>query len=312
MTSLNQAVTQYLAIRRALGFRLRQPESELRSFVAFLKAKHAKRITTELALSWATRCPATQASTRWVRLNSIRQFAKWYVSVDPRTEVPASAILPRGNHRKPPHIYTDEEIRKLLHAAKRISSPKGLCAHTYATLIGLLAVTGMRVGEAIRLDKSDVDLLHGLIHVRWTKFGKSRIVPIHESTAAALRKYARKRDQVVPPSTPAFFVTERGYRIRYRKVGQAFAKASQNVGLRAVDDGWGHGPRLHDLRHTFAARTMVNWYREGRNVEQELPKLATYLGHVYVNSTYWYLEAVPELLRLATDRILRGQEVKSQ
>jgi integrase/recombinase XerD len=193
---------------------------------------------------------------------------------------------------------------KLLRQAAQLASPRGLRAHTYTTLFGLLAVSGMRVNEALRLDRPDVDLGRGILTIRRTKFGKSRHVPVHPSTVDALKRYAETRDRIFAKPTPAFFVSERGIRITDCMARYTFARLSQQLGLRSIAKGHGRGPRLHDMRHRFAARTLIHWYRAGLDVERELPKLATYLGHVHINETYWYLEAVPELLQLATDRLL--------
>jgi integrase/recombinase XerD len=176
-------------------------------------------------------------------------------------------------------------------------------------LFGLLAVTGLRVSEALRLDRDDVDFAQGLLTIRRTKFGKSRLVPVHRSTREALERYDAQRARVFPqPATPAFFLSERGRRITDWSARYTFAKLSQRIGLRAAASGHGRGPRIHDMRHRFAARTLIHWYRTGVDVERELPKLATYLGHVHVNETYWYLAAVPELLQLASQRLMENAE----
>jgi len=312
MNSLDQALTEYLAIRRALGFELREVAGCLRNFVAFLKTEGASHITKELALRWATQPAAAQPSTWSWRLGMVRRFAAWHSATEPRTEIPPVGLLPRRYQRKTPHIYSDEEITSLLCRAAQLSSPKGLRAPTYTTLFGLLAVTGMRVNEALHLDRPDVDFEQGVLTIRRTKFGKSRHVPVHRSTVDELKEYAEKRERVVPtPPSQAFFISERGTRITEWIARYTFAKLSQQLGFRPIAKSHGRGPRLHDMRHRFAARTLVQWYREGRDVERELPKLATYLGHVHINETYWYLEAVPELLQLATDRLLdNGKEAR--
>jgi integrase len=275
--------------------------------VGFAEAEGATHITTDLALRWATE-PATADPVNWTwRLGIVRRFARWRSATDPRTEVPADGLLPHRFRRKPPYIYSDEEIEKLVRVAAELPSEKGLRAHTYSTLFGLLAVTGMRVSEALKLDREDVDLEQGILTIRRTKFGKSRLVPVHTSSGDALRAYAEARDHIlrrVP--TPAFFVSEGGTRITQWSTRYTFAKISRQIGLRLPAGGHrhGHGPRLHDMRHRFAARTLIDWYRAGVDVEREIPKLATYLGHVHVNDTYWYLEAVPELLQLATERLV--------
>jgi len=305
---MEQALMDYLRIRRSLGFLLREPATCLRNFVAFLQAQRASYITTELALRWATQPTQDQPSTWAWRLGMVRRFALWLSAFEPRTEIPPAGLLPHRYRRKLPHIYSDEEIEKLLRRTQQLLSPKGLRARTYTTLFALLVVTGMRVNEALGLDRRDVDLERGILYIRRTKFGKSRYVPLHPSTVDALKKYAQARDRIFPaPLTPTFFISERGRRITEWIARYTFAKLSQQLGLRAPAKGHGRGPRLHDMRHRFAARTLVHWYRAGLDVERELPKLATYLGHVHVNDTYWYLEAVPELLQLATDRLIEGK-----
>jgi len=307
VNALEQALTDYLRIRRALGFQLRKVERCLRNFVAFLQVEGASYITTELALRWTTTQFANvQPSTRAERLGMVRRFASWHSATEPRTEIPPAELLPHRYRRKPPHIYSDEEIERLLRQAQQLPSPKGLRARTITTLFGLLAVTGMRVSEALGLDRPDVDLDRGILHIRRGKWGKSRYVPVHPSTVVTLKKYAEARDRLFPASpTPAFFLSERGCRITGGTARYTFAKLSQQLGLRVPTKGSGRGPRLHDVRHRFAALTLVHWYRAGLDVERELPKLSTYLGHANVNNTYWYLEAVPELLQLATDRLIR-------
>jgi len=308
VNSLEQALKDYLRIRRSLGFLLREPASCLRNFVAFLQAQRASYITTELALRWATQPTKDQPSTWAWRLDMVRRFAIWLSAFEPRTEIPPLGLLPHHYRRKLPHIYSDEEIEKLLRRTQELPSPKGLRARTYTTLFGLLVATGMRVNEALGLDRPDVDLERGILYIRRTKFGKSRYIPLHPSAVDALKKYAQARDRIFPaPVTPAFFISERGRRITEWIARYTFAKLSQQLGLRAPAQGHGRGPRLHDMRHRFAARTLVHWYRAGLDVERELPKLATYLGHVHVNDTYWYLEAVPELLQLVTDRLIEGK-----
>jgi integrase len=276
--------------------------------VAFLQAERAPYITRQLALRWATQPAKAQPATWAGRLGIIRRFAIWHSATEPRTEIPPAGLLPHRYRRKPPHIYSDEEIEKILRGSQQLPSPNGLRARTYTTLFGLLVATGMRVNEALGLDRVDVDLERGILHIRRTKFGKSRYVPVHASTVEALKKYAEVRDRLFPaPLIPAFFISEKGSRITEWIARYTFAKISQRIGLRASAKGHGRGPRLQDMRHRFAARTLIHWYRAGFDVERELPKLSTYLGHVHVNDTYWYLEAVPELLQLATDRLIHRQ-----
>jgi len=303
--NLEQALNDYLRIRHSLGFRLQQQGSALGNFVAFLRAQGASFITTELALRWATQ-PAKVDPAQWAwRLARVRRFAIWYSATEPRTEIPPAGLLPHRRRRKPPHIYSEEEIERLLRHTQQLSSRKKLRWHTFTTLFGLLAATGMRVNEVLSLDQPDVNFDQGILHVQQTKFGKSRYVPVHPSTVEALKTYAEARGRLFPtPPTPAFFISERGSRITGQTARYTFAKLSQQLGLRAPAKYHRRGPRLQDLRHRFAVRTLIYWYRTGLDVERELPKLATYLGHVHVNESYWYLEAVPELLQLATDRLI--------
>ena len=312
MSDLRQALEDYIAVRRSLGFDLRLPASALRNFVAFMEAEGASHISVELALRWAKQPADAQPATWAWRLGMVRRFAAWRSAADPRTEVPSGELLPHRYHRKPPYIYRDEEIDKFVRAAEQLPSSKGLRAITYSTFFSLLAVTGMRVSEAVALDRKDVDLEQGVLTIHRTKFGKSRLVPVHASTRHALNRYTEHRDCILPkPATQGFFVSERGTRITQWSARYTFAKVSQQIGLRAGAKGHGRGPRLHDMRHRFAARTLIDWYRAGLDVERELPKLATYLGHVHINETYWYLEAVPELLQLATERLMESRGVGS-
>ena len=302
---MKQPLTDYINVRRSLGFQLRKPASLLRSFVEFLHAAGSSYITTNLALRWATQ-PTQAEPAQWAaRLGMVRRFAIWYSAIEPRTEIPPASLLPYHRRRKPPHIYTDEEIARILRRTRQLPSSRGLRARTFTTLFGLLAAAGIRVKEVASLDRRDVDLKLGILHIRRTKFRKSRYVPVHATTVTALKQYAEIRDRLFPaPSTPAFFISERGRRISVHAAHYNFAKVSQQVGLRMPAKYHGRGPRLHDLRHRFATRTLIQWYRAGLDVERELPKLSTYLGHVHVNDTYWYLEAVPELLQLATERLI--------
>jgi len=315
VSTLRDAVEEYLALRRALGSQLERTATELRGFSVFLEHEGADFVTTRLALRWALLSTAAGPATRAERLGVVRRFAAWRSATDPRTEVPPLGLLPHRRRRKPPYVYSDEEIERILAAAARFPSPLGLRGPTFATLFGLLAASGLRLGEALALDAADVDLREGVLAVRKAKFGKSRFVPVHASTRRALAQYAQIRDRILPRcAEKAFFVTERGVRIRRGMADWTFARVSWEIGLRArpARGRTGRGPRLHDMRHRFAAVRLVQWYREGLDAERELPKLATYLGHAQVRYSYWYIEAVPELLRLATERLLaRRHEVNS-
>ncbi len=302
MSTLSTAVQDYLSLRRGLGFKLFQEGILLPDFVSFLERQGASHITTELALQWALQTAGAPSSQGATRLRMVRLFATHWSASDPRTEVPPLGLLPHRCYRKAPHIYTKDEVTRLIRAAKSLWAWKGLRPWTYSTLIGLLAVTGMRAGEVVRLDRDDVDFDRGILSIRRAKFGKSRLVPIHASTQRALTRYAKRRDRIYPrPRTPSFFLSEQGRRLTYCILRWTFVQVSRQCGLRAPTDR--RGPRLHDLRHTFAVRTILAWYRSGANVEQRIPQLSTYLGHVHVTDTYWYLSGVPELLALAAARL---------
>ena len=300
--SLSHALKNYLNLRRGLGFKLQQEEKVLSDFVRFLRRQGEDHITTHLAVQWATQPQGTLPSRWTVRLTMVRQFAIHLSAVDPRTEVPPVGTLPFRYRRKPPYIYSDAEIVRLIRAAGRLGSIRGMRPHTYATLFGLLAVTGLRVGEIVALDREDVDLQEGTLTVRQGKFDKSRLVPIHESTLRALCCYARMRERIYPrPVTSGFFLDEFGNRPSIWSVRWTFVKLCRQIGLRGLTDS--HGPRLHDLRHSFAVRTLVGWYRDGVDVEAHLPRLSTYMGHGHVTDTYWYVTGTPELLQLAAARV---------
>jgi integrase len=232
------------------------------------------------------------------------------IRLDPRTQVPPRRLLEARHRRRKPHIYTDREVEQLMESMAKLPSRTGLRALTYTTLIGLLAATGLRPGEALALDILDVDLRNGVLTIRRTKFGKSRFVPVEQSTLAALRHYAERRDELCPRrQTDAFFVSERGARLQGSAVRRTFANASRAVGLRTPVEGrrTGRGPRLQDFRHTFATARLIEWYRAGFDVAREMPKLTEYLGHANVGNTYWYIEAIPELLQLATHNLTTYQ-----
>jgi integrase len=303
MNALRDALVQYVALRRALGSKFQEPAVTLQHFVDFLERESAEFITTELALRWAMEPKGVQRATWGRRLGLTRGFAGWLSAVDPRTEIPPRRILDVHRRRTPPHIYTEQQIEQLIAEASRLPSPTGLRALTYSTLIGLLAATGLRPGEALALDRSDVDLANGILSIRQTKFGKSRFVPVEDSTRLALEHYAQRRDQLCTRRrSEAFLVSERGIRLDGGTARRTFAHLPCALGLREKTRRrcFGRGPRLQDFRHSFATGRLVEWYRAGLDITQELPKLATYLGHVDVGLTYWYIEAVPELLQLAS------------
>ena len=263
-------------------------------------------MTIEAALAWAQQPDADPVTTVWPRRMTVAHgFARYLAGIDPATQVPPLGLLPYRRRWRPPFIYTPQDIDALMRQARAsISSP--LRAATYETLIGLLAVSGMRVGEAIKLDRSDIDWAEGVVLVRESKFGKSRLVPLHASALAALDRYAQRRDQAQPrPATASFFVSLTGKRLLYATVGSTFRRLCNQAGVGA---GSSTRPRVHDLRHTFAVATLLDWYRDGGDVAARLPWLSTYLGHRNPRSTYWYLSAAPELLGLAAGRLEAAEQ----
>jgi integrase len=301
MKTLAFSMKEYLRVRRSLGYKLRDTDGLLRHFVSFAKKHHASYITTKLALQWSSQPLDCQPARKTARLTVVRRFAHYLSAFDPRTETPPKGLLRHRSRRIQPYLYREEDIVKLIEAANKLPSPRGLRGATLATLFGLLAVTGMRIGEAVGLDRTDVDLRQDLITVRKAKGNKSRYVPIHASTRAVLKRYERRRSRIQPgPQSPRFFLSERGTGLTEGMVRFWFVRISRQIGLRGITDS--HGPRIHDLRHRFAIRTLLNWYRTDRDVEVHLPELTTFLGHGRVIDTYWYLTATPALLQLATRR----------
>jgi integrase/recombinase XerD len=310
MKALSRHLEDYLKLRRQLGFKLFTNGYVLRNFVRFARQQKARIISTKLVLHWVTLRPNIVLSYRAQRLSMVRGFAKYLSTVEPRTEVPSQKLIPCKFYRREPFHYTDEQVLHLIEAARNLAPSQKLKGLTFATLLGLLAVTGMRVGEALALDRGDINCPGALLTIRRAKGNKSRLVPLHASTVQALQRYAAIRDEVYPQLTgPAFFV-RKGIRLSYYAARQWYMKTACGVGLRHRGDGRGGpcGPRMHDLRHYFAIRTLLNWYRSDADVEARLPELATFLGHTTVRDTYWYLSAVPELLDSATRRWERAEK----
>jgi integrase len=300
--ALRRAAADYLRVRRALGFKLKRDGEMLPHFVGYLEKRRITTVTTVAAIAWATE-PRDAHPNWWrQRLAVVRGFAKYMLSLDRRTEVPALDHLPaHAGVRSTPYVYSAEDITALLSATETLRAPLRIV--TYRTLLGLVAVTGMRIGEAIALDDRDFDRRREVLVIRKTKFDKSREVPLHDSTAQALVRYVRDRDRLSPRQTgPSLFVSTAGSRLFYQNVHDTFLKLVYAAGL---GDRRPRRPNIHDLRHTFAIRTVLDWYRDGLDVEARLPLLSTYLGHIGPSSTYWYLTAVPELLEAATVRLER-------
>lgn len=303
MNPFGQAIQDYLDLRRSLGFNLRDAGIALSKFAAFLEARGAAHLTTEFALQWAQQNPSAQPATWAQRLGYVRGFARHHVATDPQTEIPPPGLLPFRPRRARPYLYSEEEITRLLSCALELTPIGGLRPWTYHCLLGLLSVAGLRIGEAIRLQLDDVNLQEGLLTIRGTKFGKSRLVPIHRSTQEVLAQYRARRERFLAGRTASasFFITGRGNHLDIGDIHRTFYQLSRRIGLRGATAS--HGPRLHDFRHRFAVETLLRWYRSGEDVERRLPVLSTYLGHVHVADTYWYLSGCPELMGQAVARL---------
>jgi integrase len=301
--TMTDRVDEYLAYRRALGYQIRVEGRLLQSFARFADASgHRGPLTVELALRWA-RLPEHAARLYQARrLEVVRTLAKYLAPREPGTEVPARGLLGPAHARKPPFIYSEADIVALIAAARALAPDDGLRPRTYAALIGLLACTGLRIHEALSLKTSDVDLDAGVLTVRQTKFRKSRLVPLHASAVGALRGYAMARQAYCRgiPDAP-FFVSDAGRSLAYSTVRQTFHQLLRRAMPEATPPDRIR-PRLHDMRHTFACRCLLAWYRDGTKIDQAIDQLSAYLGHARVTDTYWYLTGVPELLALAGQR----------
>ncbi len=302
MNTLSESIDEYLAMRRALGFGLKGTERKLRRFAAFMAERGASTITVALALEWATTSKTVPPAESAAILTAVRGFARYRSAVDLNTEIPPWELLPHRPKRARPYLYTEQEIKALLAAALTLPQTAPLRRWTYHALFGLLSVTGLRLSEALNLKREDADLRQGLLTIRRTKFGKSRLVPLHASTCNVLAQYLARRDRLLRSCPTSYvFVTGNGQRLDTGDVHRTFYRLSRAIGLRGPTDS--HGPRLHDCRHRFATNTLLQWYRAGEDIERQLPVLATYLGHVHVSDTYWYLSACPQLLGEATRRL---------
>ncbi len=300
MSQLSCHIRDYLALRRALGFKLEKQGRLLPDFAAFAEAAGAGTVTVDLAVRWAALPEG--ASPVWAaqRLSMVRGFARYLQTVDPAAQVLPADLLAARTSRVTPYIYSDADIAALLATARKLRNP--LKAATFATLIGLLAVTGLRGSEAMRLDRGDLDAVAGLLTIRATKFRKSRQLPLHPTTLRALADYQALREQLCPaPATASLLVSTTGARLCQATVQPVFRRLLRQAGI-------GQGtprprPVIHGLRHTFAVKTLLGWYQDGQDVQARMPALSTYLGHAGPAATYWYLSATPELLALAAGRL---------
>jgi len=299
MSALQQHVSDYLAMRRSLGFKLTFPGQVLPEFAGFLDAAGASTVTTELAIAWAGLSQGrVQPIMLAHRLGAVRGFARWLGTIDPATEVPPAGVWPSSAPRPTPYLWSASDIAALLHKAGAMPSP--LRAATHQALFGLLAATGMRIGEALALACSDVDLADGVITIRQAKLNRERLVPLHSTTAVALSRYAKRRDQLCRTRrSTSFFVSTAGTPLDHAGVLLVFNELTTQLGLRTATVR----PRIHDLRHSFAVRTLLEWHRAGVDVAARMAVLSLYLGHINPSGTYWYLSAAPELMELVAARL---------
>jgi len=311
MTSLREGIAEYLELRRSLGFRLKKDELYLGDFADFMERRHATHITAKLAVQWARRPASTDMNYHAGRLRALRSFARYRILSDPRTEIPATDLLPRRKINFQPHIFSQEEIERILAASwcQRRGAQRITHLGRY-TIYGLISVTGMRVGEVLKLDLDDVDLDQGVITIRNTKFGKSRLVPVHETTRTALSYYRQQRDAFLAGrAARPFFISQINGRITHSALERSFRRLTRKLGLRDVSDST--GPRLHDLRHTMAVEVLRRCYAAGADPERRLPALSTYLGHTQLTYTYWYLHQNPGLMAEAVARLQHRWETSA-
>ena len=307
-----EPLAAYIELRRGLGYRFDSEVNLLRAFDRYVHERGSTELTQELALEFATNNSNTSTNYRFERYRVVRQFSEYRAIFDPQTPLLDPKALPLSKTRTRPYIYTDEELARLLHEARHISSNHSVRGVTLHTMVGLAASTGLRIGEVVGLDRTDVDLKRGTLLVRQSKFGKDRYVPVHSTTLEVLRHYATVRDTAFPNcQDPAFFLSLRKRRFCRNTLQQAFCKLARRAGLRGPK---GRGPSFHSLRHRFAVKRLVAWYKAGLDIQAMLPALATYMGHVNYTDTAYYLTATPELLELAAQRhqsSLQQREVQS-
>lgn len=305
-------IDAYIKLRAALGFRSEEPAFFLKAFDGWVfERNHTGPLTQELAMGFACSNPQTSLNYRARRYEVLRHFSEYLATFDPQAPLLDRNALTRSKARIPRHIYTDQELEKILDEARHISERNPVCGLTLHTMIGLAASTGLRISEVIGLDRADVELKTGVLNIRSSKFNKSRLVPLHTTTAEVLRNYAATRDAVFPNcKAVAFFINSRQKRFVRNTVQQLFAAVACRAGLRGPK---GRGPTFHNLRHRFAVERLVRWYKAGIDVQGMLPVLATYMGHVHYTDTAYYLTATAELLALASERYQRwlaSQEVE--
>lgn len=289
-------------MRRALGFKLKKHDIALRGFINFLDAGHHTRITTDLALRWA-KYPSNRNPAWWCeRLSMVRKFAQYLNNTGVHTDIPPPGILAQYYHRPQPHIYTKSEVAALLEGMRQHLPRTDLRHYTYTTLLGLLATTGLRIGEALKLNRDDIGLDTSELRIQDTKSKDARLIPLHPTTVAALKGYAQQRDRMQShPKSQSFFLNLFGERLSIWMVNTTFIRVSKRIGLRSRTAK--RGPRIHDLRHTFAVNALIAAYKSGRPIDRQVYAISIYLGHKSPSSTYWYFSAVSELMALACERL---------
>jgi len=309
MKNLRRGAEDYLTLRRGLGFKLKRHGRFVREFISWLDSCGESRITTVLALQWATQPQNLQPSEWAARLSAVRGFARYWNAIDGTSEIPPEGLLPFRNRRRTPYLYSNTEIQRLLAAAKSMHAQFKLHPLTYYCLLGLLTVTGLRISEALNLESRDIQWPESLLIIRTSKFGKSRLVPLDRTTKDVLAEYATSRNRLFPDHpTAMFFPSRTGARLDPGQVRRVFYCLSRQIGIRGATES--RGPRLHDFRHRFAVETLLRWYRGGEDVWQRLPILSTYLGHGHVTDTYWYLSNTPELMEAAGERLEKRWEIR--
>ena len=294
-------IKEYIAYKRKLGFQLRSQANQLLNFARYAdESGHIGPVTTELILKWARLPKKTSVHYQAQRVVVVRGFAKYQAILCPKTEIPPSGILGAANYRTEPYIYSQQEISALLGACTQLRPIDGLKPRTYATLFGLLACTGLRISEALKLSRDDVDLSNEVILITETKFRKSRLVPIDTSASKALGEYAKFRDQYHPMAkSKKFFLSRKGNSLPYQTVRDNFIKLREKLGWCTKGK---RKPTIHDMRHTFACRRLLLWYEQGVNINHAIYSLSTYLGHARASDTYWYLTGIPELFAIAVKK----------
>jgi integrase len=307
MNTLREALTHYLHMRRGLGYQMEDAGRQLPRLVGFLEERGSSRITAALALEWSTSSRTAQPAEWARRLGFARAFARYRIATDPDTEIPPLGLLPHRSKRAKPYLYSDDEVRQLLNAALQLRTDwhwSPIYPWAMHLLIGLMATTGLRISEVLKLDVGDVNLHDNVLTIRGAKLGKTRLVPIHATTGQVLADYLRRRAECFPCTTsPSLIVNKKGRRWDQAAVHRTFYAISRHAGLRAP--GQSLGPRLHDFRHRFAIRVLTKWYQDGDDPARRLPVLSTFLGHARVADTFWYLSAWPELMSQAMNRLER-------